>query len=112
MYKTEKWSRIKYNPCLPLGDNNSKITGCKKHIELSRKAAGEGIVLLKNEDKILPLKDGCRVAVFGKGQIDYVKGGGGSGDVYCEYVRNIYDGLKMKNEICMKTSVSTILLCF
>ncbi|MBR5507104.1 MAG: glycoside hydrolase family 3 C-terminal domain-containing protein [Clostridia bacterium] len=108
MYKTEKWSRIKYNPCLPLGDNNSKITGCKKHIELSRKAAGEGIVLLKNEDKILPLKDGCRVAVFGKGQIDYVKGGGGSGDVYCEYVRNIYDGLKMKNEICMKTSMSTI----
>ena len=45
MTKAGKWARIKYQPCLPLGDNNSKITGCEAHIELSRKTAGEGIVL-------------------------------------------------------------------
>ncbi|MBE7036210.1 MAG: beta-glucosidase [Ruminococcaceae bacterium] len=94
----EKWARIKYQPCLPLGDNNSKITGCEKHIQLSREAACEGTVLLKNNGNILPLKKGIKVAIFGKAQIDYVKGGGGSGDVYCEYVRNIYQGLKLKKD--------------
>jgi beta-glucosidase len=97
MYATEKWSRIKYQPCLPLGDNNSRITGCKRHIELSRKAAGEGTILLKNEGNVLPLKKGTKIAIFGKAQIDYVKGGGGSGIVYSEYVRNIYEGLKLKD---------------
>jgi len=92
-----KWQRPKYFPCLPLGDNNSKITECEKHIELSRVAATEGTVLLKNKHSLLPLKKGTKVAIFGKGQIDYVKGGGGSGDVYCSYVRNIYQGLKMKS---------------
>ncbi len=94
----DKWARINYQPCLPLGDNNSRITGCKRHIDLSREAAQEGIVLLKNECNTLPLKKGSKVAVFGKAQIDYVKGGGGSGDVHCEYVRNIYQGLKLKND--------------
>ena len=94
----EKWARIKYQPCMPLGDNNSKITGCEKHIQLSREAACEGAVLLRNKDNILPLKKGTKVAIFGKAQIDYVKGGGGSGDVHCEYVRNIYQGLKLKND--------------
>ena len=79
----EKWARIKYQPCLPLGDNNSRITGSEKHTELSRKAACEGTVLLKNENKTLPLKKGSRVAIFGKAQIDYIKGGGGAGDVGC-----------------------------
>lgn len=98
MAKMEKWARSRYQPCLPMGDNNSKITGCKKHIALSRKTAGEGIVLLKNNNGILPLKKGTKVAIFGKAQIDYVKCGGGSGYVYCEYVRDIYDGLKQKND--------------
>ncbi len=97
MNTMEKWARIKYQPCIPIGDNNSKITGSKKHIELSRKAACEGIVLLKNEENVLPLKKGTKLAIFGKAQIDYVKGGGGSGNVHCEYVRNIYEGLKCKD---------------
>ena len=95
----DRWARIKYQPCLTLGDNNSRITGCKRHIELSREAACEGTVLLKNNNNLLPLKKGTKVAIFGKAQIDYVKGGGGSGVVFCEYVRNIYDGLKQKNDI-------------
>lgn len=98
MSNMEKWARVKYQPCIPLGDNNSKITGCTRHIELSRKAACEGTVLLKNNQNLLPLKKGSKVAIFGKAQIDYVKGGGGSGDVYCEYVRNIYEGLKLKKD--------------
>ena len=95
----ERWARAKYNPCLPLGNNNSRITGCEKHIRLSREAACEGTVLLKNNNKTLPLKKGTKVAIFGTAQIDYIKGGGGSGVVYCDYTRNIYQGLKMKTNI-------------
>ncbi|MBQ8803300.1 MAG: glycoside hydrolase family 3 protein [Tyzzerella sp.] len=92
----EKWARALYTPCLPLGDNRSLITGCEKHIQLSRQAAAEGTVLLKNNNGLLPFAKGTKVAVFGCGQIDYIKGGGGSGDVHTAYVRNIYEGLKLK----------------
>ena len=92
----EKWSRVRYAPCLPIGKDGRCVTGSAEHIEISRKAAAEGVVLLKNDGGLLPLKDGRKVAVFGKAQYDYVKGGGGSGDVTVAYVRNIYDGLKIK----------------
>lgn len=95
----EKWARVKYMPCLPLGDNQSRVTGCEKHIKLAREAAEEGIVLLKNNENLLPLQKGTRVAVFGTAQIDYIKGGGGSGVVYSAYTRNIYEGLKEKTQI-------------
>lgn len=94
----EKFARIKYQPCLPLGDDGKRATGSKKHIDLSRKAATEGMVLLKNNNNILPLKKGTKIALFGKASVDYVKGGGGSGDVYCEYIRNIFDGFEIKQK--------------
>ena len=91
-----KWQRMLYQPVLPLGEDGKRVTGSKEHIALSRKAASEGMVLLKNEGQILPLKKGAKIALFGKGTIDYVKGGGGSGDVTVAYIRNIYEGLKIK----------------
>lgn len=93
-----KWTRANHQPCLPLGDNNSRITESAAHIQLSRRAACEGTVLLKNENELLPLKKGQKIAVFGVTQIDYVKGGGGSGRCQVSYVRNIYEGLKLKGE--------------
>lgn len=78
--------------------NVKKITGCNEHIELSRYAATEGMVLLKNEGPMLPFSAGSKIALFGKGAVAYVKGGGGSGDVYCEYVRNIYSGFGEKEK--------------
>lgn len=53
------------------------------------------MVLLEN-DGTLPLSKKRPVALFGKGSVDYVKGGGGSGDVYCKYVHSLYDGLTAK----------------
>lgn len=89
-----KWRRILYQPNLPLGKSGEKVTASKAHIVLSKAAAKEGMVLLKNEGKILPLTKGTRVALFGKGTFDYVKGGGGSGDVTVEYIVNLYEGFK------------------
>lgn len=91
-----KWLRSQYMPCFPLGDNHSRITECERHVQLSRRAAAEGSVLLKNTNHLLPFQKGTKVAIFGKAQIDYVKGGGGSGDTNVSYTRNIYQGLKLK----------------
>ncbi len=90
----QKWVRAMYQPAIPMGVNGQRVTGCAEHIELSRKAATEGMVLLKNENELLPIRVGSQVALFGKGCIDYVKGGGGSGDVTVAYTRNLYEGLK------------------
>ena len=88
----EKWTRIKFHPNLPLAEGRY-VTASEEHITLSRQAAEEGMVLLKNTDSLLPLKTGGNVCLFGKGTFDYVKGGGGSGDVHCKYVRNLYDAI-------------------
>ena len=93
-----KWQRSFYQPNLPLGTNGERLTACKKHIELSKNAAKEGMVLLKNEQQLLPLATGTKLALFGKGSFDYVKGGGGSGDVTVSYITNLYDGLKGLSE--------------
>lgn len=93
-----RWQRAKYQPNLPLYPGKERVTGSREHIELSRRAAGEGMVLLKNEGDILPLKRGARVALFGKASVDYVKGGGGSGDVTVAYVRNLCEGMKIKEQ--------------
>ena len=94
----DKYARFRYQPCLPLGEDGRCITASQKHIQLSRKAATEGMVLLKNENKALPLSKGEKVALFGKATIEYIKGGGGSGDVHCPYIRNIYEGFKAKEK--------------
>ncbi len=90
----ERWARANYQPMLPLGRDGHRITACKEHLMLSKTAAREGMVLLKNE-AALPLAKGSKLALFGKATFDYVKGGGGSGDVTVSYTHNLYDGLKM-----------------
>lgn len=92
----EKWRRFKYLPVAPLGKDGHLVTGSPEHIRLSRTAAAEGMVLLKNENHLLPLQKGSRIALFGKASADYVKGGGGSGDVTVAYVRNLCDGMEEK----------------
>lgn len=94
-----KWTRIKYQPNLPLGENGERVTACVEHITLSKNAAKEGMVLLKNDNDLLPLAKDIKVALFGKGTFDYVKGGGGSGDVTVAYTVNLYEGLKAYTHI-------------
>ena len=90
----QKWARLLYQPALPL-NGKVPVTGSEEHIGISKKAADESVVLLKNNG-LLPLRNVEKVALLGKASYEYVKGGGGSGDVYCEYTRSLYDGLKMR----------------
>lgn len=91
----QKWTRVMYQPNIPLGENGEKVTACKAHIALSKEAAKEGMVLLKNDKNLLPLARGSKVALFGKASFDYVRGGGGSGEVTVSYARNLYEGLTL-----------------
>ncbi|MBQ2974749.1 MAG: glycoside hydrolase family 3 C-terminal domain-containing protein [Clostridia bacterium] len=93
-----KYARFRYQPCIPLGEDGRCVTASVKHTQLSRKAATEGMVLLKNENNALPLRRGEKIALFGKATIEYIKGGGGSGDVHCPYIHNIFDGFKEKEK--------------
>ncbi len=66
----------------------------------ARQAVGEGIVLLRNEDNVLPLKQGSKVAVFGRSQFNYYKSGTGSGGmVNTSYVIGILDALEADKDI-------------
>lgn len=62
-------------------------------IKIARKAAAEGMVLLKN-DGVLPLKNGEKIALYGGGASYTVKGGTGSGMVNNRSNVSITEGLE------------------
>ena len=77
--------------------NRADITGRLSVPEIAEKArllAAEGIVLLKNEGRTLPITPDTRLAVFGRSAVDYFTVGYGSGgDVIAPYRRNLMAGL-------------------
>ncbi|MCC8082228.1 MAG: glycoside hydrolase family 3 C-terminal domain-containing protein, partial [Lachnospiraceae bacterium] len=91
----KKWARAMYQPNLPLR-GSGYVTAGEEHLQLAEEAAKEGMVLLKNDNHLLPLPGDAKIALFGKGSFDYVKGGGGSGDVRSARVFNLYDGIRMR----------------
>ncbi len=65
------------------------------HAKVAREAAGEGLVLLKNEKNTLPFKDVKSVAVFGKISYYLIEAGTGSGGIRSnKYAISVNDGLK------------------
>lgn len=62
--------------------------------KIARRVAAEGMVLLKNEGQLLPLKEGTKVALYGVGASRTIKGGTGSGDVNERETVSIYQGMK------------------
>ncbi len=89
----KKWDRSVHTPHLPL-EETGYVTLSQRHIDLSCQTAAEGMVLLKN-DGALPLRKGAPLALLGKATYDYVRGGGGSGEVNTAYQRNIAEGIEL-----------------
>ena len=74
---------------------NSYKLDLEKYAALARQAVAEGCVLLENEGQALPLRDGEKIAVFGRMAFHYYKSGLGSGGlVNTRYVVGILDALK------------------
>ncbi|MCU0398598.1 MAG: glycoside hydrolase family 3 C-terminal domain-containing protein [Cyclobacteriaceae bacterium] len=64
----------------------------KAHAQLSREAAVESMILLKNNNA-LPIKPGITLALIGNNGYDLIAGGTGSGDVNKMYTVSLSDGL-------------------
>lgn len=62
--------------------------------ELCQEIEEEGIVLLKNENDVLPLKKGSKISVFGQDSVDLVYGGVGAGSVDASKAPSLKDALE------------------
>ena len=81
----------------------------RKYAQTARKAAAEGIVMLRNFEGLLPLGEGSRIAVFGRNQYNYYKSGTGSGGlVNTAYVVGIRDAMEKSSFILNQTDRKSV----
>ena len=65
------------------------------HAKITRQSAAEGMVLMKNEPRVLPFAETVKnVALYGVTSYDFIAGGTGSGNVNHAYVVSLLEGLK------------------
>ena len=79
------------------------------YMKACRMAAAEGVVLLKNENNILPIAARKPISVFGRVQNDYFYVGYGSGgDVKTPYTVSLMEGLKANSHFKLNTELADI----
>lgn len=84
LFKSPTYNRYEYS-------NAPDLEG---HAAVARKAATEGMVLMQNDDRTLPLKPKSKIALFGTSSYDILVGGTGSGNVNRKYKVSLDEGLR------------------
>ena len=86
-----------------------KILDYEKYAKKIREVSASGCVLLKNDSAALPYKDGMKLAIFGRSQMNYYNAGAGSGGmVNVPYVVSIPQGLKDSGVVSVDEQLSSI----
>jgi beta-glucosidase len=83
------------NPFVVYGDGEERSRDSPEARIFCRKLAAEGMVLLKNEGNVLPLKSSKvkKIAIIGPNAKERVISGGGSAALKATYIVSPYDGL-------------------
>ncbi len=83
--------RTAMNPDKPFGALCSEA-----HYAAARKIGGEGIVLLKNDGSVLPIKNAKRILVVGENAVKMMTVGGGSSSLKVEKEISPLDGIRAR----------------
>mgnify|MGYP002747008857 CR=1 FL=1 len=70
--------------CMRTNMNRNRPWGCmhtREHLDVARRVAREGVVLLKNDKAFFPLRPGTKVAVIGENAVKKLSIGGGSSEL-------------------------------
>ena len=89
--------------------DDMQFSGGKSNAEISRRAAVQGMVLLKNENNVLPFQiaGNQKAALYGINQNRPTKGGNGSGDVHAAHTVSLREGFDRAN-ICLNAQVKAL----
>jgi len=93
--KVRRILRLQYRTNLAEGYGHGRFT-CPEHSAVARKIAGEGIVLLKNDDSVLPIKDAKKILVVGENAVKKLTVGGGSSSLKAKYEISPLDGIRAR----------------
>ncbi len=86
----------------------SVIFDTEKFAAVARRAVAEGIVLLKNDNNVLPLDEGSNIALFGRTQFNYYKSGTGSGGmVNTKYVTGVREALEADDRFTLNETLKS-----
>lgn len=93
--KVRRILRLQFRTNLAEGRGHGRFV-CPEHSAAARRIAGEGIVLLKNDGGVLPVRDAKKILVVGENAVKMLTVGGGSSSLKVKYETSPLDGLKAR----------------
>ena len=93
--KVRRILRLQFRTNLADGYGHGRFV-CPEHSAAARKIAGEGIVLLKNDGGVLPVRDTKKILVVGENAVKMLTVGGGSSSLKAKYEISPLDALKAR----------------
>jgi beta-glucosidase len=84
------------------------VPGYEEHEKVALEAAREGILLLKNDERVLPLKKDGTLNVFGKGLLQFRTGGLGAGKINPRYNVNFMRAVEECSEFSFNSELTEL----